>query len=134
MGIIVKETCIAGRTVGTAGSTITPGCLICLGSDGTVSPVSTTGCLVAKTFALDSDNNLDVNYKVNDAVPYKYFHAGDQLSAFLKNGESVVIGDLLCCAGNGVFKKVSVSTEIPLAMSTEAMTAVGDTRLVIEII
>jgi hypothetical protein len=133
MGVMVRESCIAGRKVGTAGSSITPGCLICLCSDGTVAPVSGTGCFAAKTFALETDD-INSNYKINDAVPYKYCHAGDQVSAFLKNGETVVIGDLVCCAGNGVFKKVSTTTEIPLAVSTEAMTAVGDTRLVIEII
>jgi hypothetical protein len=133
MGIIIKEMCAAGRGVSTAGSAITPGSLICRNSGTSVIPSPLSGGFSPKMFALETEN-IDLNYKVNSAVPYKMCHTGDQVSAFLANGEVVVVGDALCCAGNGVLRKMSSSQDFVLAVSLEALAAIGDTRITVEII
>lgn len=133
MSIIIKEMCAAGRGVSTASSAITPGSLICRDSSTTVIPTPTSGGCCPKMVALETES-IDLNYKVNASVPYKICHLGDQISAFLADGESVVVGDTLCCAGNGVLRKMSSSQDFVLAVSLEAITAVGDTRITIEII
>lgn len=133
MGIIIKEMCIAGRGTATSGSTITPGSLICRTASSTVIPATADGGFTPKMFAIETDE-VDVNYQVNADVPYKMCHTGDQIDAFLANGESVAFGDPLCCAGNGVLRGVALPEEYVIGIALEAVTAVGDTRISIEII
>lgn len=135
MPIMISEMCVAGRGSGTAGTTITPGCLICRDSSGTLSPFNVDGGWALKMFALEVETGQEqVNYQANDTVKFKICHQGDQLSSFLADGETVVIGDRLCCAGNGVLRKISSSSDGALAIALEAMTASGDTAIDIEVI
>lgn len=135
MTIMINEVCVAGRGSGTATTTITPGCLICRDSSGGLSPFNVVGGACQKMFALEVETGMEhINYITNDTVTYKICCPGDQLSAFLADGETVVIGDRLCCAGNGVLQKISTSSDVALAIALEAMTASGDTAIDIEVI
>lgn len=134
--ILIKEMCLAGREYLTAGATITPGCLVERNSAGLVVPHQLPGGPAQRMFAIEPlPLKIDQNYLLDEAVACKICRAGDQLYAFLADGESTSIGDFLCSAGNGVFKKHDVThTDNLLALALETVVAEGDTRIVIEII
>ncbi len=133
--ILIKEMCIAGKGTLTAGGTITPGCLVERTATGLLVPHSIVGGPSQRMIALeDLPFEIDENYFVNYEVFYKICRSGDQVYAFLVDGESTVIGDFLCSASNGVFKKRTLNQDTVLALALEAIEAVGDTRIIIEII
>lgn len=133
---MIKEMCLAGRGFMTAGATITPGCLVERSPDGTLIPHQLSGGPAQRMFAIEElPFAIDTNYSINKEMLYKICRAGDQVYAFLADGESVVIGDFLCSAGNGVFNKHTLTHEDNLlAIALEAVEAEGDTRIIIEII
>lgn len=134
--ILIKEMCVAGKGLLFAEQTITPGCLVERTSANKLVPHSTPGGFAQRMIALESDPPvIDTNYDTNDIVQYKICRSGDQVYSFLADGESVQIGDFLCSAGNGVFKKHTLTHDgNVLALALEAVEAEGDTRLIIEII
>lgn len=133
--ILIKEMCIAGKGTLTAGGTITPGCLVERTDAGILIPHSTEGGPAQRMIALEaSPFEIDKNYLVNEDVSYKICRSGDQVYAFLKDGYVTVVGDFLCSAGNGVFEKRTLNQYKVLALALEAVDAVGDTRIIIEII
>lgn len=133
---MITEMCLAGRGYMTAGATITPGCLVERDSAGTLIPHRLAGGPAQRMFALEKvPFGIDANYSINKEMLYKICRAGDQVLAFLADGESASIGDFLCSAGNGVLKNHTLTHDDNLlALALEAVEAVGDTRIIIEII
>lgn len=91
-----------------AAGTITPGMLIEVTSAGKVQAHSTSGGNALKVFALEDElqgNGIDVDYDSGDQVQCWIPGRGDQVYAFLADGESVAIGDFLESNGDGKLKK-----------------------------
>ncbi len=133
--ILVKEMCIAGRDKLIAGEIITPGCLVARNCNNYLVPHSNIAGAAQKMIALEQpEPGNDNNYKVGAYVDYKICRPGDQVNAYLENGGTVVIGDNLCSAGNGTFMKAVVIEQVALAIALEAVVAIGDTKILVEML
>ena len=113
-----------------AGGTITPGMLIAEGSAGTVTVHSSAGANALPMFALEDElqgNGVDDDYSSGDRVQCWYPYRGDQVYALLKDGETIVVGDLLESAGDGYLQKHTADSagavEYPLAVVAQATEA-----------
>lgn len=81
-----------------------PGHLLVEDSNGKVKPHISSGQTAAKIFAVEDDlqgNSIDTSYAVGALVQYDHAQPGDEVWAFLKDGENVAIGDFLQSGGNG---------------------------------
>jgi len=130
--IIILEMCVAGRGTLLAGAIITPGCLVERNVNGDLIPHQFAGGPAQRMLALSSSQPYK-NYSIGETVTYKVCRSGDQMYGFLADGENVIIGDYLCSAGNGVFKKVS-SQDVALSLALEPCISEGDTKLKIEML
>jgi hypothetical protein len=118
-----------------AAGAITPGMLIEEGSAGTVVAHNSAGDTVLPMFALEDElqgNDIDDAYASGDPVQCWYPYRGDQVYALLKDGETIVVGDLLESAGDGYLQKYVAASAVggvaPLsivAQATEALDLSG---------
>jgi hypothetical protein len=113
-----------------AGGTITPGMLIAEGSAGTVAVHSTAGGNAIPMFALEDElqgKDITDAYASGSKVQCWYPYRGDQVYALLKDGETIVVGDLLESAGDGHLQKHTAGSagevEYPLAVVAQATEA-----------
>lgn len=92
-----------------ANAAITPGHLIEIMSTGKVRKHATAGGNAApKMFALEDElqgKGIDDAYAADDPVQCWITQPGERVNAILKDGETVVIGDLLESAGDGTLRK-----------------------------
>jgi hypothetical protein len=127
---------------------ITPGHLLELTSAGLVQKHHTAGgAVLPAMFAVEDelqgggiDNDFSVSAKLQCWIPTR----GDQVYAFLKDGENAIIGEALVSAGDGTLKclatdSAAVLTESIIAVALEnvdltasANTAAG--RIIVRII
>lgn len=129
----VKTITIKGTGVqkeATASGITTPGHLVQRDSAGKVKPHASAGQPVAAMFAIEDElqgNTIDDNYAVGALVQYKMFLPGDEVWAFLKDGESVAIGDKLQSGGDGTLIKYvadsALAVEYPASIVGEALEA-----------
>lgn len=91
-----------------ANTTITPGMLIELHTDGKVRPHDNADANVLPMFALEDElqgKTIDDDYSNEDIAPCWIPGRGDQAYALLQDDEDVSIGDFLSSNGNGRLKK-----------------------------
>jgi len=95
-----------------AGSTIRPGALVELQSDGTVDSGGTTftaGADVRRAFAVENDiEGLDLssNYATGNRCLYAVFQAGHEVSALVAaSAPAIVVGDSLSVTASGTVAK-----------------------------
>lgn len=113
-----------------ANAAITPGYLIELMSTGKVRKHAVAEGSAERMFALENDlqgKSIGTDYAEDDVVQIAIFRPGDEVQAWLKDGENVVIGDKLESDGAGQLQKVTaesasviVGTNI-LAVAVEAV-------------
>ena len=90
---------------------ITPGKLLELTSAGTVQVHSTEGGNALPMFALEDElqgKGIGDDYAVSSKIQVWIPNRGDQVYAWLKDGETIVIGDYLMSNGAGRLQKVDV--------------------------
>lgn len=112
-----------------AAGAITPGHLLQMEAAGTLLKHATAVVGAQKMFATEDVNVLqgkgigDV-FAIGDLVSYVNALPGDEIYAWLKDGENVVKGDKLSSAGDGTLKK-TVTTDVVIAEADEALNLVG---------
>lgn len=105
-----------------AAGAITPGHLLQLNNAGKVVVHATSGGYAERIFALEDalqGKTISDAYASGDLVGYVVAPPGDEVYAFLADGESVVIGDQLVSNGDGTLQKLA-GTEKPIAIALEA--------------
>lgn len=119
-----KKTVLKGdpiRKEGVAGAAVTPGQLVDFDDEGKKIPHSNTGGTAAKAFAAEQDflgSNIDTPYSVGDQVQYNVFRPGDEVYAFLANGQNVKKGQYLESAGNGALKALDTGFAVGRAIES----------------
>lgn len=117
-----------------AGETITPGMLVELASDGDVDVQDTAGGVCSKMFALEDElqgKTIDDDYDADEPVQCWVATPGEEVYAWLANGEDVAIGEILVADGNGKLKAATedssgvVVEEFPIAVALEAVDMSG---------
>lgn len=106
-----------------AAGTIKPGHLIQIGSGDTVVVHAVSGGNAMKLFAVEGDivgDDIDHTYLTGENVRFHAARSGDEIYAFLADGESVTRGDFLESDGNGAFKSLSTDS----IGSTEVVSAI----------
>jgi len=96
-----------------AAAAITPGMLIELTSAGKVQKHSSAGQFAEKMFALENElegGGIDDAYAAADQVQCWIAGRGDQVYAFLADGENVAIGDILESHGDGYLQKADAES------------------------
>jgi hypothetical protein len=111
-----------------------------------------------KMFAVETSDiggGVDDNYSTGDQCKYVIARPGDEIQALLKNGQTVVVGDLLVSDGTGALQKYVAETEsnridmtktdttvsftntiydtTVVGIALEAMTASGASKILIEV-
>lgn len=136
-----------------AGGTITPGHLVKLNSSDKVVVSDVDGSTAIPMFATEDEfqgNGITDDYTSDDKVQVWIPQRGDQVYAFLKNGENVDIGDYLVVSDNGTLKEYvpqtvtgdsgfDDDTSLPdnkvVAQAIEAVNASGgDSRIKVRIV
>jgi len=90
---------------------VTPGDLLDLDSDGYYVPHAGANLVASAIFALEEDlvgESIDTNYASGDTTRGYYAQPGDEIFAWLKNGESVTPADYLVSGGAGNLAKYAV--------------------------
>ena len=90
-----------------AGAAITPGMLLTLVADGDVDLNSDAGAPCEKMFALEDElqgRTIGTDYDADDPVQCWSTVPGEEVLAWLANGEDVSIGDRLVSNGDGQLK------------------------------
>lgn len=132
--ILVKQMCIAGFGTLEAAATITPGFLLQRTSENKIFPHVTVGGASQKMIALEKDGqSIDTTYTSGEDVSYKICRAGDNAYMILKDGEVVSIGSWCCSNGDGKLRNGSGSSYDIVGEALEAVTANGDSRVLVEI-
>ena len=118
-----------------AGEAITPGMLLTLASDGDVDLNSAAGLACEKMFALEDElqgRTIDTDYDADDPVQCWSTVPGEEVFAWLADGEDVAIGAKLVSNGDGQLKEMTaddpsdyVTEETPLAIALEAIDMSG---------
>lgn len=117
-----------------AGTAIIPGMLIAIASDGDVDPNSSAGGVCEKMFALEDElqgRTIDIAYAIADPVQCWNAVTGEEVFAWLANGEDVAIGDILTSDGAGALKAITadasavVVEDYPIAIALEAVDMSG---------
>ena len=117
-----------------AGTAITPGMLIARASDGDVDPQNVAGGVCEKMFALEDElqgKTIDTAYAAGDPVQCWNATPGEEVFAWLLNGEDVAIGEVLVAGGAGTLKAATadssavVTEEYPIAVALEAVDMSG---------
>ncbi len=118
-----------------AGEAITPGMLLALAADGDVDKNASAGLACEKMFALEDElqgRTIDTDYDAADPVQCWNATSGEEVLAWLANGEDVAIGVFLVSNGDGQLKEMTaddpsdyVIEETPIAMALEAVDMSG---------
>lgn len=117
-----------------AGEAITPGMLLELASDGDVDIQDTAGGICSKMFALEDElqgKTIDDDYAADAPVQCWLATSGEEVLAWLANGEDVAIGDILVADGTGKLKAITEDSsnleveEYPVAIALEAVDMSG---------
>lgn len=118
-----------------AAEDITPGMLINLNSDGEVKINDSEGTPCPKMFALEDElqgRTIDTDYEDGDPVQCWSCVPGEEVYAWLANGEDVAIGALLISDGAGALKEYTaaasaavVAEEVVIAQALEAVDMSG---------
>lgn len=98
------------RKEGVAGGAITPGHLIKRDSDGEFVVHNVAGGMAAKTFAVENElegQDISDAYEENDVVFYHHCQPGEEVYAFVDNGQTVTRGDYLESSADGSLRKHS---------------------------
>lgn len=134
--ILVKEMCVAGRSILTAGSTIKPGMLVNRPSAGYVNPHGVSDGFAQKLFAYEyPGKTINDDFIANDPVTIKLARPGDEVYAWLADAQTVAFGDPLSSNGDGCLKLDGAPTGCEVVgIALDSITASGDTRLLIEIV
>ena len=72
-------------------------------------------------------------YAANQPVQLLYPRPGDEVVMLLKSGQTVVVGSPLTSNGDGTLKVATSSNDVVIARSGDALTASGDTLIVVEL-
>lgn len=109
-----------------AAEAITPGMLLTLGSANTVALNTDAGLACEKLFAMEDElqgRTIDTDYDADDPVQCWSAIPGEEVLAWLANGEDVAIGEKLVSNGDGQLKAMTaddpsdyVIEETPLAI------------------
>ena len=89
---------------------INPGALLEITSAGKVQPHSTAGGTIQKMFALEDElqgRTIDTAFSADEPVQCWQTVSGEEVYAWLKNGQSVAIGDYLQSGGDGTLTKLA---------------------------
>lgn len=118
-----------------AGEAITPGMLISVASDGDVDKHASAGGICEKMFALEDElqgRTIDTDYDSGDPVQCWNATPGEEVFAWLANGEDASIGDVLVSNGDGQLKVYTAAAsaevvveEFPIAVALEAVDMSG---------
>lgn len=131
---------------GKANAAITPGHLIELMTTGNLRVHATGGGPAGARFAIEDalqGKEIGDAYVANNRVQYIHAAPGDEVYAWLKDGESVAIGAKLESAGNGSLRASSEeASEIAGSIVAEALEAVDasasanvvDLRIMVEVV
>lgn len=96
-----------------ANAVIRPGMLLEERSDGKVEPHGVAGGNVMPKFAVEDDlqgKGIDDLYASGARVIYRTFQRGDRVWALLDHDQTVVVGDYVESAGNGLLRKHTPTT------------------------
>jgi len=115
-----------------AAAAITPGHLVELTSAGTVQVNGTAAdTSAAKWFAFEDElqgKNIDTAFSAGDKVQVWCTIPGDEVYAYLKDGQNVAIGAMLESAGDGSLKAVSTAgTTLAVALEAVDLSASANT-------
>lgn len=113
------------RKEAAASEAITPGELLAF-SSGKLIPHGTAGGDAQKMFAVEEDfvgDGIDTDYAADDQVQYIVARQGDEVNAFLKNGENVARGDPLESDGAGALQKHTALSVVESGSATKAVYA-----------
>ncbi|MBU2249824.1 MAG: hypothetical protein KKD77_23960 [Gammaproteobacteria bacterium] len=92
-----------------ADAAITPGFLIEITATG-VKKHATKGGAAAPMFAIENSlegDEIGTDYDAGDRVQYVHARSGDEILAYLADGEDVTKGSFLCSNGNGYLQKAT---------------------------
>jgi hypothetical protein len=113
-----------------ADATITPGMLVAVASDGKIDPQNVAGGVCEKMFALENEllgKTIADNYAAGDPVQCWIATPGEEVLAWILNGEDIAKGDKLVAGGGGKLKEYDpaasaavVTEEYPIAVALEA--------------
>lgn len=131
-----------------ANAAITPGMLCERMSTNKVRKHGSAGGNASPIFALEDDlqgNGIADDYVIANVVQLGYFRSGDEVYAWLADGQSVAIGDLLESDGAGMLQKhgvdstgayvlLQVVARALEAVDTTLSATVGATRILVEIV
>ncbi|MGE0366942.1 MAG: hypothetical protein AB7Q00_14540 [Phycisphaerales bacterium] len=137
--VILKGSPPQSEALAATSSNIKPGMLLERTSAGTVRPNTTMGAKTPALFAREFDlggNSIDDVYENADTVLFVHAQPGDQIYAFLAQGEDTVIGTMLQCNGAGALEPVD-SDGIAVAVAVEALDnspGSGIARLKVEVV
>lgn len=109
-----------------AAGAITPGHLIELDTNGELIVHATDGAIAANMFAIeDSLQGQEIGdaYADDDRVQYIVGRAGDEVLAWLADGETAVIGSFLVSAGDGTLRVMSGDSGTEEAVVAQAIEA-----------
>ncbi len=116
-----------------AAGAITPGHLISHNVDDEVVVHPTAGGAGERTYATEDihlleGKTIDDAFAADDLVSFRYYLPGDEVFAWLKDGEVVVINDDLSSNGDGTLQKAA-GVEVVVAKAAEALdlSGVGNT-------
>jgi len=115
-----------------AAAGITPGHLVELTSAGAVQANGTAAdTSVAKWFALEDElqgKNIDTAYVTGDKVQVWCAVPGEEVYAFLKDGQNVAVGAILESAGDGSLKAFSAAgAAVAVALEAVDLSASANT-------
>lgn len=111
-----------------AAGVITPGMLVTVGSAGTITANASAGGVCEKMFALEDElqgRTIDDDFAATEPVQTAICNGGDEVLAWLANGEDVAEGDVLVSDGAGALKAATADSsavaveEYPIAVATE---------------
>ena len=104
-----------------AGEAITPGMLITLAADGDVDKNAVAGGICEKMFAVEDElqgRTIDTDYDAADPVQCWLATPGEEVLAWLANGEDVAIGDKLVSNGDGQLKEYTADVYVSSDVDT----------------
>lgn len=125
---------MSGRLIeGVAAGAITPGHLVKVNSSGTYVVHATEAGNAEKLFAVEDalqGRTIDNAYASTERVSMHAAVPGDEIQAWILDGQVIAIGDLLVSKGDGTLRKwadvaTTVTPEVPVAVAVAALSPSG---------